>query len=227
MIAAIVVAAGQGTRFGGNTPKQFLMLRDRPLLAHSLLRFERHPAVGEIVLVTAPAWQSHIRNEILSRFDLRKVGDLVAGGAERQDSVAAGLQAIKSHPEFIAVHDAVRPLFSMSLFERVLAGCRQADACIPAVALRDTVKQIENGMISRTLPRERLRLAQTPQIFRSEVLRRAFSNADLHALRGTDEAALVEAVGGRVAWVEGDERNLKITSPLDLQIAELLCDEDQ
>lgn len=226
MIATIVVAAGQGTRFGGEVPKQFLPLKGRPLLAHSLQLFDRHPKVDEIVLVTNLAWQSYIEAEIISRFGIRKVGGIVAGGTERQDSVAAGLREMKSSAQFVAVHDAVRPLFSTQLFERTIAGCQNADACIPACAPCDTVKQVEHASVIRTLPRDTLRLAQTPQLFRREALQHAFQYAQKHSLRGTDEAALVEAAGGTVVWVEGEERNLKITSPLDLRIAELFYEEN-
>ena len=223
MIGMIVVAAGHGARFGGDTPKQFLRLKDRPLLAYSLLTAEQLPAVDLVVLVTAPEWKSYIEQEILERFDIRKVRAIVAGGKERQDSVAAGLQAIRGTPEFVAVHDAVRPFFSSQLFERVVVGCQFADACIPAIAPCDTVKQVSQNLVVRTLPRETLRLAQTPQLFKRHALAGAFEFARQHGLQGTDEAALIEAAGGTVAWVEGEESNLKITTPMDLLIAEILC----
>lgn len=225
MIATIVVAAGQGRRFGGKVPKQFLPLEDRPLLAHSLVSFDRQSQVDEIVLVTNLEWLPRIQQEIISRFQIRKVSAIVAGGKERQDSVAAGLQAITGASPLVAVHDAVRPLFSNQLFERTVAGCQDADGCIPACAPRDTVKQVERGSVIRTLPRESLRLAQTPQVFRRDVLQHAFAYAHEHSLIATDEAALVEAAGGTLVWVEGEERNLKITSPLDLRVAELFCQE--
>jgi len=221
VIAAIVVAAGQGRRFGGEIPKQFLRLRDRPILAYSLITFDHHPAVDNIVLVTAPSWKSYIEREIVARFKIRKVVAIVDGGQERQDSVAAGLAAVNEAPEFVVVHDAVRPLFSPQLLERVIAACLHADACIPAILPRDTVKHVKDDAVVRTLPREELRLAQTPQVFRREALINAFAHARRRGLLGTDEAALVEAAGGRVGWVEGEESNVKITTPLDLKIAEI------
>lgn len=222
MIAAIVVAAGRGVRFGGDVPKQFLKIQSKPLLSHSLLTFERHAAVDRVVLVAALEWKSFIEQEIIRRFEIRKVAAIVAGGKERQDSVAAGLSCISELHEFVAVHDAVRPFFSSSLLDRVIDGCRSADACIPAIALRDTVKQVEDNLVIRTLPRETLRLAQTPQVFRRSVLIEAFQLAKRNNISGTDEASLIEAAGGRVAWVEGEEQNLKITTPLDLKIAEMI-----
>jgi len=223
VIAAIVVAAGQGTRFGGEVPKQFVRLHDRPLLAHSLLSLEKHPAVAQIVVVAAAEWRSFVEQEIISRFAIHKISAVVAGGRERQDSVAAGLNAISPAFEFVAVHDAVRPFFSLPLLDRVIAGCEQVDACIPAIVPRDTVKQVRENLVARTLPRETLRLAQTPQVFRRTSLLNAFHHAKTHGLAGTDEAALVEAAGGAVAFVEGDEANLKITTPLDFKIAEIIC----
>lgn len=224
MIAAIVVAAGQGRRFGGEIPKQFLQLRDRPILAYSLLTFDHHPAVDNVVLVTSPSWKSYIEQEIVARFKIRKVAAIVDGAQERQDSVAAGLEAVNEALEFVVVHDAVRPFFSPQLLERVIAACRHADAGIPAILPRDTVKQVNDDTVVRTLPRQELRLAQTPQVFRREALIRAFDHAKTRGLLGTDEAALVEAAGGRVRWVEGEERNLKITTPLDLKIAEIFME---
>jgi 2-C-methyl-D-erythritol 4-phosphate cytidylyltransferase len=226
VIAAIVVAAGQGSRFGGDVPKQFLLLKDRPLLAHSLLSMENHPAVAEIVVVAAPEWKNHIEQEIISRFAIRKVSAIVPGGKERQDSVSAGLSAVSQSYEFVAVHDAVRPLFSPQVLDRTIDGCQDVDACIPAIIPRDTIKQVSENRVVRTLPRETLRLAQTPQVFRRSVLIKAFQHAKTHGLSGTDEAALVEASGGTVSWVPGDEFNLKITTPLDLKIAEILVGHD-
>jgi 2-C-methyl-D-erythritol 4-phosphate cytidylyltransferase len=218
---AIIVAAGQGTRFGSEMPKQFLLLHDRPILAHTLQRFENAEAIAQVVIVAAQAWQGYISREIVERFQFKKCREIVAGGERRQDSVLAGVQALKlTSTSIVVVHDAVRPLFSHALLERVLAGCENFDGCIPALALRDTVKQISGQEVTATIPRESLRLAQTPQAFRSKALQRAFSLAEKEQTLGTDEAALVEKSGGRICWVEGEETNLKITTPSDLKIAE-------
>ncbi|MEK7729964.1 MAG: 2-C-methyl-D-erythritol 4-phosphate cytidylyltransferase [candidate division KSB1 bacterium] len=223
---AIVVAAGQGTRFGSEMPKQFLLLRDRPILAHTLERFETAEAIAQVVIVAAQAWHGYIKREIVERFQFNKCRAIVAGGERRQDSVWAGLQALKlTSTSLVVVHDAVRPLFSHALLERVLAGCESFDGCIPALALRDTVKQVSGPEVTATIPRESLRLAQTPQAFRSKILQRAFAQTQQEQLVGTDEAALVEKSGGRIGWVEGEETNLKITMPSDLKIAEAFLQE--
>lgn len=219
---AIVVAAGQGTRFGSEMPKQFLMLQDRPILAHTLQRFEAAESIAQVVIVAAQAWHGYISREIVERLQLKKCREIVAGGERRQDSVCAGLQTLKlTSTSLVVVHDAVRPLFSHALLERVLAGCENFDGCIPALALRDTVKQVSGTEVIGTIPRESLRLAQTPQAFRSKALQRAFTFAEEEQTLGTDEAALVEKSGGKICWVEGEETNLKITMPSDLEIASL------
>lgn len=224
---AIVVAAGQGTRFGSEMPKQFLLLRDRPILAHTLQRFESAPAIADVVVVAAKTWSDYIQREIVDRFQFKKCRALVAGGERRQDSVFAGLQTLKpGNSSIVVVHDAVRPLFSNALLEKIIAGCEKYDGCIPALALRDTVKQISGEEVTGTIARETLRLAQTPQAFRSKALLRAFAQAESTQIHGTDEAALVEQTGGRIAWIEGEETNLKITMPGDLKIAELFLQED-
>lgn len=223
---AIVVAAGQGTRFGSELPKQFLLLHDRPILAHTLQRFEAAAAITEVVVVAAKTWGDYIQREIVERFQFKKCRAIVAGGERRQDSVSAGLQALKpANSSIVVVHDAVRPLFTHALLEKVLAGCERFDGCIPALPLHDTVKQISGEEITGTIARETLRLAQTPQAFRSKALLRAFTQAEREQSHGTDEAALVEQNGGRIGWVEGEATNLKITMPGDLKIAELFLRE--
>lgn len=223
---AIIVAAGSGARFGSEMPKQFLLLRDRPILAHTLQRFEAATAIADVVVVAAKTWSDYIKREIVERFQFKKCRAIVAGGERRQDSVWAGLQALKpASSSLVVVHDAVRPLFSQALLEKVLAGCEKFEGCIPALALRDTVKQISGEEVTGTIARETLRLAQTPQAFRSKMLLQAFARAEREQFYGTDEAVLVEHNGGRIAWVEGEETNLKITMPGDLKIAELFLRE--
>jgi len=225
---AIVVAAGQGTRFGGEMPKQFLLLQDRPILAHTLHRFETASAIAQVVVVAAQEWHNYISREIIERFHYKKCREIVAGGERRQDSVWAGLQALKpANTNIVVVHDAVRPLFSHALLENVIAGCEKFDGCIPALPLHDTVKQISGQEVVGTIARETLRLAQTPQAFRSKALQRAFAQAQEEQFYGTDEAALIEKSGGRVCWLAGEESNLKITTPGDLKIAEVFARELQ
>jgi 2-C-methyl-D-erythritol 4-phosphate cytidylyltransferase len=224
-IAAIVVAAGQGTRFGSDIPKQFLLLQNRPLIVHTLERLQSAAAISQIIVVVAKEWVDYIGREIIGHFHFDKVGAIVPGGKERQDSVLAGLQALPTPHDLVVVHDAVRPLFSLALLEKVIKGCETFDACVPGLPSRDTVKRIDGERVIETVPRETLRLVQTPQAFRYKFLMQAFEKARAANFYSTDEAALVEKFGGRVGWTAGEETNLKITTPRDLQIAELFLQE--
>jgi 2-C-methyl-D-erythritol 4-phosphate cytidylyltransferase len=204
-----VVAAGRGHRFGGL--KQFEDLAGRPLHAWSVSA-ARHVADGVVLVVP---------DEMAGDEALVAAADrVVAGGASRSDSVRAGLAEVPADAGVVLVHDAARPLASPSLFravvEAVVAG---ADGAVPGIPIVDTVKQVEHGAVRVTLDRAGLVRVQTPQGFRAEWLRRAHSaGAD-----ATDDAALVEAIGGRVVVVEGEEDNLKITSPEDLSAVEARC----
>jgi len=224
-VAAIIVAAGQGTRFGSDIPKQFLLLQNRPIIVHTLERLQSAAAISQIVVVVGKEWVSYMGREIISRYQFDKISAVVAGGKERQDSVVAGLQALPTPHEIVVVHDAVRPLFSLNLLERVIKSCDTFDAGVPGLPPRDTVKRIDGDRVIETVPRESLRLIQTPQAFRCQNLLQAFGQASKINFYSTDEAALVEKFGGRVGWVEGEETNLKITTPHDLKIAELFLQE--
>lgn len=224
-VAAIVVAAGQGTRFGSDIPKQFLLLQNRPVIVHTLERLQSAACISQIIVVVGKEWVGYMGGEILARFHFDKISAVVPGGKERQDSVLAGLQVLSTPHEIVIVHDAVRPLFSHNLLERVITACATFEACVPGLPARDTVKRIDGDRISETVPRESLRLVQTPQAFRYQNLLQAFAEAAKINFYSTDEAALVEKFGGRVGWVEGEETNLKITTPRDLQIAELFLPE--
>ncbi len=224
-VAAIVVAAGQGTRFGSDIPKQFLLLQNRPIIVHTLERLQSAAAISQIVVVVAKEWVTYMGREIIGRFQFDKIAAIVPGGKARQDSVLAGLQALPTPHDVVVVHDAVRPLFSLTLLERVIKSCETFDACVPGLSSRDTVKRIDGEHVIETVPRETLRLVQTPQAFRYQFLMQAFEKARAANFYSTDEAALVEIFGGRVGWTEGEETNLKITTPRDLQIAELFLQE--
>ena len=220
-VAAIVVAAGQGTRFGSDIPKQLLLLQNRPLIVHALERLQNASVISQIIIVAGKDWVPYLGREIVGRYNFDKISAIVPGGKERQDSVFAGLQALPTPHEIVIVHDAVRPLFSLNLLDRVINGCNNFDACVPGLPSRDTVKRIDGDRIVETMPRESLRLVQTPQAFRYQTLLQAFEQATSENFYSTDEAALVEKFGGHVGWVEGEETNLKITTPRDLQIAEI------
>ena len=202
---AIVVAGGGGLRFGG--PKQFEDLLGRRVLDWSVAA-ARDACDGVVVVVPAD----------------RVTDGTVAGGATRSASVRAGLAEVPADAEIVVVHDAARPLAGADLFERTVAAVRGgADAAIPGVPVTDTVKQVDDGRVVATVDRSRLVAVQTPQAFRAAVLRRAHAgNTDAGGPEATDDAALVEALGGCVVVVDGDPRNIKLTSPDDLLVARAL-----
>jgi 2-C-methyl-D-erythritol 4-phosphate cytidylyltransferase len=226
-VGVVIVAAGQGTRIGNDTPKQFLEIGGVPMLLRSLRPFVRHPAVAHVAVVlravdaaAPPAWLLPHAGAMLS---------LVAGGAERGDSVAAGVAALPPVCRVVLVHDAARPFVDAALIDRVIQGVRAGNAVVPAVAVTDTIKEMDaadSDRIVRTVPRESLRRVQTPQGFSRQVLEEAHARARRDGVSGTDDAALVERLGGVVRIVAGDPRNLKVTTAEDLEFAEYLARRD-
>ncbi|HYC33780.1 MAG TPA: 2-C-methyl-D-erythritol 4-phosphate cytidylyltransferase [Gemmatimonadales bacterium] len=222
----VLVAAGQGTRLGGRTPKQYRPLRGVPLLLHSLRHFTGHPDVREVAVVLPPG------DAAAPPAFLREAAGgavrLVEGGAARYDSVAAGLAALDRSCAVVLVHDAARPFVSRDVIDAVIAHARRGDGAIAAVPLSDTLKEAaedDGTRIARTIPRERLWRAHTPQGFPRELLATAHEAARQRGLTPTDDAMLVESQGGIVRLVPDTPRNLKITTAEDFDLAERLADE--
>lgn len=223
-IGVIIAAAGRGTRLGTARPKPLLVLGGETLLARSLRVFLAYPGVASIVVVVSDPEAFR-----LALGDLDRRVRLVAGGAERQDSVRAGLRAL-APTDLVLVHDAARPLVDAALVGRVVEAAAAHGAAVPCIPVPDTVKRVDAaGRVEATVPRDSLRLAQTPQGFASEVLRRAHDAARDRAggaegggVAATDDVALVERLGLPVVAVAGSRRNLKITHPGDLRVAEAL-----
>lgn len=228
MVVAIVPAAGQGQRFGGTIPKQFLPLNGIPVLIRTLQRLRQLPELGAIVVAVPAAWLDFSRR-LCQEHGCDGAVRLVIGGGERQESVARALRVEEaSRADFVVVHDAVRPFAPAELFRRVLEAARQHGAAVPGVVPTETIKETTpEGFVQQTIPRERLRLIQTPQAFRRDLLQRAYEAAFQHHFRATDDAALVEALGHPVVVVEGAPENLKITHPLDWALAQLLTHAEQ
>jgi 2-C-methyl-D-erythritol 4-phosphate cytidylyltransferase/2-C-methyl-D-erythritol 2,4-cyclodiphosphate synthase len=214
--AALIVAAGTGSRIGGE-PKQFRRLGEAPVLAWSGHTLRRHPAVSKLVIVV-PASVAEIPPPWLAALADR----LIAGGETRRESVALGLSAISGRSEAVLVHDGARPFVTAALIDRVLEASSQGPA-IPGLRVTDTVKMIDAGSrVLATLDRERLRAAQTPQAFPVGLLRDLHARAAREAVGGTDDAALAERYGVPVKVVDGDPLNLKITTQTDFALAEWL-----
>lgn len=229
-ITAILPAAGMGTRMGGDTPKQFLELDGVPILLHTLRRLASCEAITDIILATrsdeVPKLEERCRKE-----SLRQAVRVVSGGATRQESVASALEHVIDDTELVAVHDAVRPFVTREQVARVIEEARKCGAAILGIPAMDTVKEVKRGslpedvaLITATIPRERIVLAQTPQIFHTKLLKEAFAKAAADGVNASDEAGLVERLGHAVHVVHGTERNIKITKPADMELARFYLD---
>jgi 2-C-methyl-D-erythritol 4-phosphate cytidylyltransferase len=216
---AVLVAAGRGERLGEDRPKAFARLGELPLLAEPLRRLDESGWVDEIVLVAPPEWEEPAIL-LTEEVGASKVSACVTGGATRTDSVRAGVAEVPDDVDVIVVHDAARPLLAEDVLERVLAALGDGfDGAVPGLPVSDTVKRAPSGVVAETVPRDDLVTVQTPQAFVAAVLRAALTaHSDDSSLsaRATDCASLVEAGGGRVKVVPGDERLLKVTTPADL-----------
>lgn len=229
-VGVVVVAAGQGSRLGGPVPKQYRELAGFPMLLRALRPFCAHPEVAQVVAVlpagdvaSPPSWISALVGGTLS---------LVSGGAERRDSVANGLAALAPECSIVLVHDAARPLIERAIIDAVILVARGGEGAVPAIALGDTLKEVAeqdprnpNPLVARTPPRDRLWRAQTPQGFPRRLLEEAHDRARQDGIAGTDDAMLVERLGGRVRLVPGSVLNFKVTSEEDMRLAELVLRE--
>lgn len=220
---AIIVAGGSGERFGDPRGKQFVDLCGLPLMCWSIMAFDRAPSVGAIVVVCAPDRVAQVEKDVLSQLSLAKPVTLAPSGATRQDSVCSGLDATPRDLPLVAVHDAARPLVEVEQVEACIATVRVDEALAGAILASrctDTLKLVEGEKIVATPDRSFYWAAQTPQVFRRRVLLAAHKAAAHEGYQGTDDASLVERLGGRVRVVESTRDNIKITLPEDLALAE-------
>ena len=231
-IAAIVPAAGLGTRMGAELPKQFLELDGVPLIVFTLRRLAACAEISEFFVATRG--QIAAMEERVAQAGLRRPVRVVPGGDTRQQSVANALAEVDPGTEIVVVHDAVRPFVTADQMTRVIAEARARGAAILGIPAIDTVKEVKRAslpedvaLISATIPRERIVLAQTPQVFSYKLLLEAFRKAQEDDFTGSDEAALVERMGCDVFVVLGSERNLKITRPADMELARFYLDQER
>jgi 2-C-methyl-D-erythritol 4-phosphate cytidylyltransferase len=221
MNVAIVVAAGKGTRLGGNRPKQFLELDGIPVIIHTLRQFERCREINEVVIIL-PAEETDTFLSFAKEFGLNKPWQAVAGGTTRAQSVQRGLTTI-GEAEVVAVHDGVRPFVTPEEIDRVVAAARVTGAAVLVAPVADTIKEIEGDRVVRTLRRAQLRRALTPQCFRFDILKRAYdqlAEVEAEGIEVTDDCLLVERLGVEIVAVEGSARNIKITQEEDLVLAQ-------
>jgi 2-C-methyl-D-erythritol 4-phosphate cytidylyltransferase len=224
-IAAILPAAGLGTRMGHETPKQFLELDGVPLVILTLRRIASCPLITHIVVATrgdeVERLESRIRQE-----NFKQELHVVKGGGSRQESVSQALKQIPEDTELVVVHDAVRPFVTVEQIARVINEARRCKAAILGIPAMDTIKEVKRAslpedvaLITATVPRERVVMAQTPQVFETQLLKQAFASAEEDGVNASDEAGLIERLGHEVHVVHGSERNIKITKPSDMELA--------
>ncbi len=222
MTSAIIVAAGKGTRMGANVDKLWLEVAGRPVVAHTWAQFETASSVEEIILVVRDGMQPHF-TELAEKYKFQKTFRLVVGGAERQDSVWNGLEALSSKSEIVAIQDAARPCTTKELIAATIQAARETGAAVAAQPVTDTIKETADGkIISRTVDRSKLWSVQTPQTFRVEVIRRAIAAARAKNLILTDDTAACELIGQPVQLVKCATPNPKVTVPADLPFIESL-----
>lgn len=217
-VAVVIPAGGVGRRLGNRTPKQFLRLGGATILARTVRHFTGHPAVGDVVVVAPNAHLARTRRALATVRGRARL-HVVPGGAERQDSVWLGVQAVPDDAAVIIVHDAVRPFITRTLIDAVVKAARTGGAAICARPIAETVKRVRDGVVEGTLDRTGLWAVQTPQAFRAPVLREAHEKARRDGYLGTDEAMLVERLGHAVTVVPGLAENVKITTADDLRRA--------
>ncbi|HEY2459243.1 MAG TPA: 2-C-methyl-D-erythritol 4-phosphate cytidylyltransferase [Candidatus Acidoferrum sp.] len=232
-IAAILPAAGLGTRMGAETPKQFLELDGVPIVILSLRRIASCELITEILVATRGDGVAWLEERIREEKFAQKVR-VVRGGDSRQDSVGQALAQVSADTEIVLVHDAVRPFVTREQIVRVIEEARQCHAAILGIPAMDTVKEVKRAslpedvaLITGTVPRERVVLAQTPQVFATKLLKEAFARAQADGVSASDEAGLVERIGHDVHVVLGSERNIKITKPADMELARFYMERER
>jgi 2-C-methyl-D-erythritol 4-phosphate cytidylyltransferase len=218
---AVIVAAGSASRMGG-IDKVMAELNGEPMVVKSVRAFQECDAIGEIVVVTRPDLIVPIR-DLCSGFD--KVTAVVAGGKDRPASVSNGLSALSSKVKLAAIHDGARPLISWQVIDRTVRAANTYGAAAPGIPVKDTIKVAQGGIVMTTPERKHLYAVQTPQVFDFDLLRAALKQAAKDKAEITDDCSAVERLGMSVKIVEGDERNLKITTPIDLTIAKMLLED--
>lgn len=230
-VHAVIVAGGSGRRMGSDIPKQYLTLTDKdnhtaPILAWTAFAFCRSELVDEVILVVPESDLVIVAEEIVDDYDLHRVTRVVAGGATRQESTAAGVSVCEktAGDDIVLVHDGVRPFVSTGIIAESARVAVVEGAALVAIPVTDTIKRVDSdGMVAVTIARDGLRAAQTPQAFTLNVLRKALDGAKKDGVQATDESMLVERLGMRVPVVDGDVDNIKITTPADLDRARVIA----
>jgi 2-C-methyl-D-erythritol 4-phosphate cytidylyltransferase len=218
-VIAVIAAAGIGKRIGGDLPKQYIKIADKPVLIYTLEKFDRCHAVNGIILVVEKE-KTDVADGLIKEWGIKKVVNIIAGGAERQDSIRHALDILPEKTEWVVIHDGVRPFVSLEKISEVIHAGQNFGAAILAIPEKNTIKQAKDGWVEKTVSRNGIWEIQTPQVFKAEWLKASYTRAFENNYYSTDDAALVEQTGHRVRLVQGEETNIKITSPSDLIIAQ-------
>lgn len=219
---AIIVSAGKGQRFMEGKKKQFFLLADKPILAHTLDKFESCPLIDSILLVAGQEDMDYCLKEIIEKNKYRKISQIVPGGKRRQDSVRNGIDALSRDANIVVIHDGVRPFVTREMIEDSIHSAQRFGAVVMAMPVKETIKIANaDGTVLQTLDRESLWQIQTPQTFQAHVIKEAYQKATENGFLGTDDASLVERLGMKVHILPGLYTNIKITTPEDLILANL------
>jgi len=225
-VEVIIAAGGTGRRFGEGQPKQFYLLKGKPILSWTIGRFEECVLVDRIILAVPRGMEKYTRQHVLSPFGYKKVKTVVEGGKERRDSVLQGLRVLERDTDTVLVHDGVRPIISEELIRKVIQATQRWEAVVPGLPLRETIKQVgRDNLVSGTLDRKSIYLIQTPQGFKKDLICRAYAQVKKRGWVASDDASLVEKLGAKVKMIPGEETNIKITSPQDLVLSELFLED--
>ncbi len=220
---AIIVSAGKGQRFMEGKKKQFFPLGGKPILAHTLDQFDPCPLIRSILLVVAEEDRDYCLTEVIEKFHYKKISRIIPGGKQRQDSVRNGLEALSEDTEIIAIHDGVRPFVTKEMIEDTIRAAIRYGGAILAMPVKDTIKMVHSdGTVLKTLDRESLYQAQTPQAFQVALIKEAYHKAMKEGFVGTDDASLVERLGKRIHILPGSYTNIKITTLEDLMLANII-----
>ncbi len=218
----LIMAAGSGSRMGRE--KQFINILDKPVIYHTIKAFQEHEGIDEIIIVTSEQIRSDIEI-LISEHKFDKVSSVILGGASRGESVRNGLEILPDEGN-VLIHDGARPMVDKKLITRILAALVEDEAVIPAIPLKDTVKEVRDGFVEHTLNRPDFVAVQTPQAFRTVLIKEAFKSFDTGVNYFDDAMVIEENLGQKIRIVEGDERNIKATTPMDIKIIEYLMKEE-
>jgi 2-C-methyl-D-erythritol 4-phosphate cytidylyltransferase len=221
-VCAIIAAAGRGERMSSPIPKQFWAIKNKPILVYTLEKFCQCQVIDSIIIVVPKDWTLFTENNIVNKFNIIKVRQIIEGGATRQESVFKALQSVDETSATVAIHDAVRPLVSLELLNKVIDKGRATGAAVLAVPIYDSLKKVTSFQIEGTLTRDSTWLVQTPQVFKRDLIINAYQQAFFNCIKADDDAELVEYLGHPIHVVEGSRTNIKITTPADLNLAKVL-----